>query len=154
MCKRWLSFLTVSRSSLATVSPSARRKYHQGNFFLLPVCMFSSVPGLFLNSVWLPAQTEVFKPQHPCFVVFGIWQFRDPVKLAAMFSSSPLSQFHCKLFAKMGDDRPFVCNAPGCGQVSLFFFFSFLNFCVKGVSPFQAGTPCGRNCLTCLMISS
>ncbi|XP_041712744.1 cyclic AMP-dependent transcription factor ATF-7 isoform X2 [Coregonus clupeaformis] len=23
---------------------------------------------------------------------------------------------HCKLFAKMGDDRPFVCNAPGCGQ--------------------------------------
>ncbi|XP_008411783.1 cyclic AMP-dependent transcription factor ATF-7a isoform X3 [Poecilia reticulata] len=33
-----------------------------------------------------------------------------------MFSSSPLSQFHCKLFAKMGDDRPFVCNALGCGQ--------------------------------------
>lgn len=23
---------------------------------------------------------------------------------------------HCKLFAKMGDDRPFVCTAPGCGQ--------------------------------------
>ncbi|XP_051914728.1 cyclic AMP-dependent transcription factor ATF-7a isoform X2 [Hippocampus zosterae] len=23
---------------------------------------------------------------------------------------------HCKLFAKMGDDRPFVCHAPGCGQ--------------------------------------
>ncbi|CAB1330185.1 unnamed protein product, partial [Coregonus sp. 'balchen'] len=22
----------------------------------------------------------------------------------------------CKLFAKMGDDRPFVCNCPGCGQ--------------------------------------
>uniref|UniRef100_A0A8C7S4U6 Cyclic AMP-dependent transcription factor ATF-7 n=1 Tax=Oncorhynchus mykiss TaxID=8022 RepID=A0A8C7S4U6_ONCMY len=33
-----------------------------------------------------------------------------------MFSSSPLPQLHCKLFAKMGDDRPFVCNAPGCGQ--------------------------------------
>ncbi|KAG8002711.1 Cyclic AMP-dependent transcription factor ATF-7 [Nibea albiflora] len=25
-------------------------------------------------------------------------------------------KLHCKLFAKMGDDRPFVCNAPGCGQ--------------------------------------
>ncbi|XP_061661526.1 cyclic AMP-dependent transcription factor ATF-7a isoform X3 [Syngnathoides biaculeatus] len=23
---------------------------------------------------------------------------------------------HCKLFAKMGDDRPFMCHAPGCGQ--------------------------------------
>nr|XP_040049547.1 cyclic AMP-dependent transcription factor ATF-7a isoform X2 [Gasterosteus aculeatus aculeatus] len=23
---------------------------------------------------------------------------------------------HCKLFARMGDDRPFVCSAPGCGQ--------------------------------------
>ncbi|XP_062314543.1 cyclic AMP-dependent transcription factor ATF-7a isoform X2 [Osmerus eperlanus] len=33
-----------------------------------------------------------------------------------MFSSSTLPQLHCKLFAKMGDDRPFVCNAPGCGQ--------------------------------------
>uniref|UniRef100_UPI003AAFA661 cyclic AMP-dependent transcription factor ATF-7a isoform X6 n=1 Tax=Centroberyx gerrardi TaxID=166262 RepID=UPI003AAFA661 len=33
-----------------------------------------------------------------------------------MFSSSPFPQLHCKLFAKMGDDRPFVCNAPGCGQ--------------------------------------
>ncbi|XP_039656104.1 cyclic AMP-dependent transcription factor ATF-7a isoform X1 [Perca fluviatilis] len=33
-----------------------------------------------------------------------------------MFSSSPLTQLHCKLFAKMGDDRPFVCSAPGCGQ--------------------------------------
>lgn len=32
--------------------------------------------------------------------------------------SSPVPQLHCKLFAKMGDDRPFVCNAPGCGQVS------------------------------------
>ncbi|KAM6977139.1 ankyrin repeat and SOCS box protein 8 isoform 1-T1 [Aplochiton taeniatus] len=31
-------------------------------------------------------------------------------------SSSPVPQLHCKLFAKMGDDRPFVCNAPGCGQ--------------------------------------
>lgn len=38
-----------------------------------------------------------------------------------MFSSSPLPQLHCKLFAKMGDDRPFVCNAPGCGQVSPLF---------------------------------
>lgn len=26
------------------------------------------------------------------------------------------ARLHCKLFAKMGDDRPFVCNAPGCGQ--------------------------------------
>ncbi|XP_031421631.2 cyclic AMP-dependent transcription factor ATF-7a isoform X9 [Clupea harengus] len=33
-----------------------------------------------------------------------------------MSFSSPLSQLHCKLFAKMGDDRPFVCNALGCGQ--------------------------------------
>lgn len=32
-----------------------------------------------------------------------------------MFSSA-LPQLHCKLFAKMGDDRPFVCTAPGCGQ--------------------------------------
>ncbi|TRZ00027.1 hypothetical protein DNTS_033578 [Danionella cerebrum] len=32
-----------------------------------------------------------------------------------MFSSS-LPQFHCKAFAKMGDDKPFVCSAPGCGQ--------------------------------------
>ncbi|KAI2649690.1 Cyclic AMP-dependent transcription factor ATF-7 [Labeo rohita] len=32
-----------------------------------------------------------------------------------MFSSS-LPQLHCKAFAKMGDDKPFVCNAPGCGQ--------------------------------------
>ncbi|KAI1892227.1 hypothetical protein AGOR_G00131190 [Albula goreensis] len=28
----------------------------------------------------------------------------------------PGRTLHCKLFAKMGDDRPFVCNAPGCGQ--------------------------------------
>lgn len=34
-----------------------------------------------------------------------------------MFSSS-LLQLHCKAFAKMGDDKPFVCSAPGCGQVS------------------------------------
>ncbi|KAG7283846.1 hypothetical protein CRUP_034033 [Coryphaenoides rupestris] len=27
-----------------------------------------------------------------------------------------LARLHCKLFAKMGDDRPFVCAAPGCGQ--------------------------------------
>ncbi|XP_061592225.1 LOW QUALITY PROTEIN: cyclic AMP-dependent transcription factor ATF-7a [Cololabis saira] len=26
------------------------------------------------------------------------------------------ARLHCKLFAKMGDDRPFVCSAPGCGQ--------------------------------------
>ncbi|XP_061603312.1 cyclic AMP-dependent transcription factor ATF-7a isoform X6 [Phyllopteryx taeniolatus] len=26
------------------------------------------------------------------------------------------ARLHCKLFAKMGDDRPFVCHAPGCGQ--------------------------------------
>ncbi|CAL8259283.1 unnamed protein product [Gadus morhua 'NCC'] len=26
------------------------------------------------------------------------------------------AKLHCKLFAKMGDDRPFVCAAPGCGQ--------------------------------------
>ncbi|XP_029012607.2 cyclic AMP-dependent transcription factor ATF-7a isoform X2 [Betta splendens] len=26
------------------------------------------------------------------------------------------ARLHCKFFAKMGDDRPFVCNAPGCGQ--------------------------------------
>ncbi|KAI7794198.1 Activating transcription factor 7a [Triplophysa rosa] len=32
-----------------------------------------------------------------------------------MFSSS-LSQLHCKVFAKMGDEKPFVCNASGCGQ--------------------------------------
>ncbi|XP_028850632.1 cyclic AMP-dependent transcription factor ATF-7a isoform X2 [Denticeps clupeoides] len=31
-------------------------------------------------------------------------------------SSAPLPQLHCKLFARMGDDRPFVCSAPGCGQ--------------------------------------
>ncbi|XP_064155067.1 cyclic AMP-dependent transcription factor ATF-7a isoform X1 [Anguilla rostrata] len=30
--------------------------------------------------------------------------------------SSPLPQLPCKLSAKMGDDRPFVCSAPGCGQ--------------------------------------
>lgn len=29
---------------------------------------------------------------------------------------SSLSQLHCKVFARMGDDKPFVCNAPGCGQ--------------------------------------
>ncbi|KAJ8370042.1 hypothetical protein SKAU_G00100700 [Synaphobranchus kaupii] len=28
----------------------------------------------------------------------------------------PDKTLHCKLFAKMGDDRPFVCNALGCGQ--------------------------------------
>ncbi|XP_068603989.1 cyclic AMP-dependent transcription factor ATF-7a [Brachionichthys hirsutus] len=33
-----------------------------------------------------------------------------------MFSSSPVLQLHCKLFANMGDDRPFVCHALGCGQ--------------------------------------
>lgn len=38
-----------------------------------------------------------------------------------MFFSSPLPQLHCRLFAKMGDDRPFVCSAPGCGQVSPLF---------------------------------
>lgn len=48
-----------------------------------------------------------------------------------MFSSSPLSQFYCKLFAKMGDDRPFVCNAPGCGQVRLFFFPTSFLICVS-----------------------
>ncbi|XP_061843009.1 cyclic AMP-dependent transcription factor ATF-7a isoform X2 [Nerophis lumbriciformis] len=30
--------------------------------------------------------------------------------------SGALARLHCKLFAKMGDDRPFVCSAPGCGQ--------------------------------------
>ncbi|XP_060749935.1 cyclic AMP-dependent transcription factor ATF-7a isoform X2 [Tachysurus vachellii] len=25
-------------------------------------------------------------------------------------------ELYCKPFAKMGDDKPFVCNAPGCGQ--------------------------------------
>lgn len=99
--------------------PPVWRKYHQGNFVSLPLCMFSSLPGLFLNSIRLPAQTEDYKPQHPCFVVFRICQFTNQEKAAAMFSSSPLPQLHCKLFAKMGDDRPFVCNAPGCGQVSL-----------------------------------
>ena len=39
-------------------------------------------------------------------------------KATTMFSSSLFPQLHCKLFAKMGDDRPFVCAAPGCGQVS------------------------------------
>lgn len=34
--------------------------------------MFSSVPELFLNSIWLPAQTDDYKPQHPYFVVFRI----------------------------------------------------------------------------------
>ncbi|KAL1020736.1 hypothetical protein UPYG_G00004010 [Umbra pygmaea] len=33
-----------------------------------------------------------------------------------MFFSSPLLQLNCKLSATMGDDRPFVCSAPGCGQ--------------------------------------
>ncbi|KAK3547840.1 hypothetical protein QTP86_031964, partial [Hemibagrus guttatus] len=27
-----------------------------------------------------------------------------------------LGELYCKPFAKMGDDKPFVCNAPGCGQ--------------------------------------
>ncbi|CAG6021373.1 unnamed protein product [Menidia menidia] len=45
-----------------------------------------------------------------------ICPFTDREKATAMFSSSPLPQLHCKLFSKMGDDRPFVCNAPGCGQ--------------------------------------
>ncbi|RVE70487.1 hypothetical protein OJAV_G00064970 [Oryzias javanicus] len=26
------------------------------------------------------------------------------------------ARLHCKVFAKMGDEKPFVCNAPGCGQ--------------------------------------
>uniref|UniRef100_A0AAV2LYE5 C2H2-type domain-containing protein n=1 Tax=Knipowitschia caucasica TaxID=637954 RepID=A0AAV2LYE5_KNICA len=26
------------------------------------------------------------------------------------------ARIHCRLFGKMGDDRPFVCTAPGCGQ--------------------------------------
>ncbi len=46
-----------------------------------------------------------------------------------MFSSSPLPQLHCKLFAKMGDDRPFVCNAPGCGQVRLLLPFPGVQVC-------------------------
>lgn len=82
--------------------------------------MFSSVPGLFLNSIWLPSQTEDYKPQHPYFVVFRIYQFTNQSETTTMFSSAPLPQLHCKLFAKMGDDRPFVCSAPGCGQVRLF----------------------------------
>ncbi len=98
--------------------PPVWRKYHQGNFVSLPLCMFSSLPGLFLNSIRLPAQTKDYKPQHPWFVVFRICQFTNQEKLQQMFSSSPFPQLHCRLFAKMGDDRPFVCNAPGCGQVS------------------------------------
>ncbi|XP_053706439.1 cyclic AMP-dependent transcription factor ATF-7-like isoform X1 [Synchiropus splendidus] len=26
------------------------------------------------------------------------------------------AEFHCKIFASMGDERPFVCTAAGCGQ--------------------------------------
>lgn len=116
------NFLCVKGSccSLASQNPPCVKKYHQGNLVSLPLCMFSSVPGLFLNSIWLPAQTEDDKPQHPYFVVFRIYQSTNWGEAATMFSSAPLPQLHCKLFAKMGDDRPFVCSAPGCGQVSLF----------------------------------
>lgn len=109
-----------SCSSLASQNPPCVKKYHQGNLVSLPLCVFSSVPELFLNSIWLPAQTEDDKPQHPYFVVFRIYQSTNRGEAATMFSSAPLPQFYCKLFAKMGDDRPFVCSAPGCGQVSLF----------------------------------
>lgn len=44
------------------------------------MCMFSSLPGLFLNSIWLPAQAEDDKPQHPCFVVFRICQLKIEAK--------------------------------------------------------------------------
>lgn len=55
------------------------------------------------------------------------------ISLLKMFSSS-LSQLHCKVFAKMGDDKPFVCHAPGCGQVSsLSVCLGFLRF--RGHSP-------------------
>lgn len=107
-----------SCSSLASQNPPCVKKYHQGNLVSLPLCVFSSVPELFLNSIWLPAQTEDDKPQHPYFVVFRISQSANRGEAATMFSSAPLPQLHCKLFAKMGDDRPFVCSAPGCGQVS------------------------------------
>lgn len=106
--------------------------------------MFSSLPGLFLNSIRLPAQTKDYKPQHPCFVVFRICQIhksrKKKRKAAAMFSSSPLPQLHCKLFAKMGDDRPFVCNAPGCGQVSLLPLYS--GFQVLGCGGFLSLCTC------------
>lgn len=126
-----------SCSSLASQNPPVWRKYHQGNLVSLPLCVFSSVPGLFLNSVWLPSQTEDDKPQHPYFVVFRIYQFANRSEITTMFSSAPLPQLHCKLFAKMGDDRPFVCSAPGCGQVRLFHtslrhaesLWSLVNFC-------------------------
>lgn len=104
---------------MASQNPPCVKKYHQGNLVSLPLCVFSSVPELFLNSIWLPAQTEDDKPQHPYFVVFRIYQSANRGEAATMFSSAPLPQLHCKLFAKMGDDRPFVCSAPGCGQVSL-----------------------------------
>lgn len=106
--------------SLASQNPPCVKKYHQGNLVSLPLCVFSSVPELFLNSIWLPAQTEDDKPQHPYFVVFRIYQSTNRGEAATMFSSAPLPQLYCKLFAKMGDDRPFVCSAPGCGQVSWF----------------------------------
>ena len=58
-----------------------------------------------------------------------------------MFSSSALPQLHCKLFAKMGDDRPFVCNAPGCGQVSL-------------LTPYPEFQVCLRVAYVCLCVST
>lgn len=128
-----------SCSSLASQNPPVWRKYHQGNLVSLPLCALSSVPGLFLNSVWLPSQTKDYKPQHPRFVAFRIYQFTNRSEATTMFSSAPLPQLHCKLFAKMGDDRPFVCSAPGCGQVRLFRLTQacgeFVELAVNWISP-------------------
>lgn len=69
--------------------------------------------------------------------------------------SNSFAQFSCLPFSEhlpeMGDDRPFVCTAPGCGQVracgfafiltpefSFLFFFLFTFFhCLLSLHPVQ-----------------
>lgn len=81
-----------------------------------PTCMCSFLLVIFKHRS-LPALSEDpgrSIPGNGCRTFPGLNLQENP---SVMFSPS-LPQLHCKAFAKMGDDKPFVCSAPGCGQVS------------------------------------
>lgn len=109
----------VNGSSLVDQKPPCAKEVSPGK--LGPVAsmsVFFILPGLFLNSTRLPAwAVRTTSHSIPFFVVWRIFPVCHSTKVTHMFSFSPHPQLHCRVFAKMGDDRPFVCNSSGCGQV-------------------------------------
>lgn len=112
-------------------NPPVWRKYHQGNFVLLPLCMFSSLPGLFLNSIRLPALTEDYEPQHPylLFSGFARSQIKTSCSNVLLFSSSTVT---LQTFCKNGGWPTFCvqCSWLWTGESSLCFLWFQVCACV------------------------